>query len=727
MSLIPIQARTPAAKRALQRGRCMTRLATLTRGVVIAVAGLIDGTAHAAVCEALTFECLHPQLLKTEPASAYSRHESAVSPALYDPDHGDYLAEFSSPSGKHVRIIVKAPITHDTYDVPPIGDHETVDAYLNDALYLAPNTPRQGTLINLPKDTYNFDFPLFSNCASTATHTPQYVHWQVANASDLVIDGHGSTVNFSDFCLGLNLANVNRVTLKNFVFSWPNIQIASVATVVAVGGNGTTGYTYDVKIDIRAGARTPKMIAAATAWNKGADHWDLINPNDDVSYGDGIDSGTPLRCTTKTAGVCLVKNIPSYGVQFKVGESLLLRYYSFATAISLSGNDITLDHITFKNLIGSDFSYNQGRGLHVTHALLTRMSGQPVSAGGGGSLITNVGGDVVIDNSWFGYQSDDAFDMNTTIVRFTPTPVSNSTPMNTLTFDASAPTQLPWPAANIAQTGDVIGLFDNALAFKGIAIVTSVSIPTSGANPVLTLDRAVNATLGASGFIAGDLTSSSGARYLIDGNVFAYNRARALLLQTPYGWINDNTFVGQTLKQVYVLASQYWGEGAGAQELLLTGNHFDAAHRNYLSGFFALDILAEAADFPNVQDEVAGTTHAAPPINQNIISANNVFETSTAQALINVSSANNVLFFKDSIDLVDEDAPEGPNEFPIAVHDASNVFFDEIAAYSASLPGVSCAGSIMLELSSPPPLVSAFEPIACQVEATTSGLDYLRP
>jgi hypothetical protein len=244
---------------------------------------------------------------------------------------------------------------------------------------------------------------------------------------------------------------------------------------------------------------------------------------------------------------------------------------------------------------------------------------------------------------------------------------------------------------------------------------------------VLTLDRAVNATLGASGFIAGDLTSSSGARYLIDGNVFAYNRARALLLQTPYGWINDNTFVGQTLKQVYVLASQYWGEGAGAQELLLTGNHFDAAHRNYLSGFFALDILAEAADFPNVQDEVAGTTHAAPPINQNIISANNVFETSTAQALINVSSANNVLFFKDSIDLVDEDAPEGPNEFPIAVHDASNVFFDEIAAYSASLPGVSCAGSIMLELSSPPPLVSAFEPIACQVEATTSGLDYLRP
>jgi hypothetical protein len=245
-------------------------------------------------------------------------------------------------------------------------------------------------------------------------------------------------------------------------------------------------------------------------------------------------------------------------------------------------------------------------------------------------------------------------------------------------------------------------------------------------NPVLTLDRAIGAKLGAAGFIAGDLTGSAGARYLIDGNVFAYNRARALLLQTPYGWINDNSFVGQTLKQVYVLASQYWGEGPGAEELSLTGNHFDATGHGYLSGFFALDIMAEAADFPNFQDEVAGTTSAAPPINQNIIVANNLFETSSPQAVINVSSANNVLLFGGSIDLAGRSVRE-PRQFPVAVHDASNVIFDETRAYSASLSGTSCAGSIMLQLSNPPPEVSPFEPIACEIEATTSGLDYRRP
>jgi hypothetical protein len=380
---------------------------------------------------------------------------------------------------------------------------------------------------------------------------------------------HGSAVNFSDFCLGMVLANVNRVTLRNFEFAWPDIQIASVATVVAIGGNGTAGYTYDVSIPDLNAAQMPRMIAGITAWDRSADHFDLDNPNDDVSYGDGIDSGTPLRCVGPpqqniNIKECTVKDVPSYGVQFKVGQAVLLRYYSFATAISASGNDITLDHITFKNLIGSDYAYAQGRGLHVTHAVLTRLPGKPVSAVGGGSLLTNVGGDVVVDNSSIGYQCDDAFDMNTTIVRFTPTPVTNGTPMNTLTFDASTPTLLPWPQSNVTQAGDVIGFFDNAMAFTGAVVVQSVSMPTSGGNPVLTLDRPVDAKLAASGFIAGDLTGSAGARYLIDHNVFAFNRARALLLQTPYGWVDQNTFVGQTLKEVYLLASQYWGEGPGA-------------------------------------------------------------------------------------------------------------------------------------------------------------------
>jgi hypothetical protein len=67
-------------------------------------------------------------------------------------------------------------------------------AYLNNALYASPNVARHGAVVNFPKDVYNFDFPLFSSCTSATDHQPKYVHWQVAGASDLVIDGHGSTV-----------------------------------------------------------------------------------------------------------------------------------------------------------------------------------------------------------------------------------------------------------------------------------------------------------------------------------------------------------------------------------------------------------------------------------------------------------------------------------------------------------------------------------------------------
>jgi hypothetical protein len=694
----------------------------------------------AETCSSYTFQCLRPEFLKSRIKQAYSEYVSPTTPAHYDAAHGDYLAQFASPSGKLVKIVVKAPVTVEEYDVPRIRANETAYEYLNNALYESPNVARHGAIVNFPKDTYNFDFPLFSNCTSATDYQPKYVHWQVAGATDLVIDGHGSTVNFSDFCLGLNLAAVNRVTLRNFTFAWPNIRIASVATIVAVGGNGTTGYTYDVKIPAADSINVPKMLAATTAWDRSANHWDLNNPNDDVSYGDGINSGAPLRCVEtveqRKASGCTAKNVPSYGVQFKVGESVLLHYYSFATAVSASGNDITFDHITFKNLIGSDFSYAQGRGLRVTHVVLTRMKDQPISSGGG-SLLTNVSGDVVFDNSSFSYQADDAFDMNTTIVRFTPAAVTNNTPMNTLTFDLSTPNLLPWPAANLVHAGDVIGLFDNTLAFKGVTKVESVSSPANGGNFVLTLDPAVSSDLSQAGFIAGDLSASAGARYFFSENVFAFNRARALLLQTPYGWVNGNRFVGQTLKQVYLLASQYWGEGPGAQELVISRNQFDAADHNYLSGFFALDIMAEAANFPNFQNEVAGAGIAATSINQNIIIADNKFTSDRPRALVNVSSANNVLFADTSFDLKGQPAQladsaattdwlgvnDGdPRQFPVSIHDASNIFFGNTDTYSARLPGTACTDSIMLQLSVPPPTIVPFAPIACKVPATTSDL-----
>lgn len=675
-----------------------------------------------------------------ETAPAYSQYVSPKSPAIDEPGRGDFSARFVSPGGKPVSVVVKAPVPLAEYDVPPRPAQQTVYDYLNDALYDSSGVPRQQTTIKFPKGTYSIDFPLNSNCTSPTDHQPKYVHWQLpSGASDLVIDGQGSTVNFSDFCLGLNLPNVSRVTIKNFTFAWPKLRIATIGTIVAVGGNGDTGYTYDVRIAPTDALDLPKMAAATTAWDKSAGHWDLVNFNDDVSYGDGVTpgSGVALVCAEAAAARaktgCTVRGIPSYGVRFKVGETVLLRHYNFAAAITLSGQDVTFDNVTLQNLISTGFVFSQGRGLHIIRSTLERMPGRPISGTGNASIFTGaVTGDVVIEQSSFGYQGDDAFDMNTPMVRFTPTAVANTTPMATYPFDAATPNQLSWPASNPVQGGDTLALFDNALRFQGLAKIQSVTVPANGATSALTLAQTIGLPLRQAGFIATDLTSSAGARYVIRDNSFLFNRARALLLQTPYGLVEGNRFVGQTLKQVYMLASQYWGEGPGAQEIRVRDNLFDG--RAHAPGFYSLDLIQEAADFPNAQNEVAGTRTAAPPINQNIAISGNLFVGDANVATVNLSSASNVTFDRNVFLLDDRTArllaagAGGPaGQGPVSIHDASNILFAGDNIYAPTWFTQSCAGSGLLDLSNPPPTVSIVLPIACGVRATVSNLTYQAP
>ena len=208
---------------------------------------------------------------RAETAPAYSQYVPSKSPALYEPEHGDILDQFVSPSGKSVTVVVKAPVPLTEFDVPPRPTGQTVYDYLNNALYDSSGAARRQTTIKFPKNTYDIDFPLNSNCTSPTDHQPKYVHWQLPlGASDLVIDGQGSTVNFSDFCLGLNLPSVSRVTFKNFTFAWPKLQIATLGTVVATGGNGDVGYTYDAKIAPADAVGLPTSLAATTAWDKAA-------------------------------------------------------------------------------------------------------------------------------------------------------------------------------------------------------------------------------------------------------------------------------------------------------------------------------------------------------------------------------------------------------------------------------------------------------------------------
>jgi hypothetical protein len=689
------------------------RPALFGAALLAGVAGLGPG-ADAKTCSDLTFACLRPEFLKTE-IPAYWQHQSPTSPATYDRAAGDYLSQFTSPSGKLVTVVVKSPVTTAEYDAPPIRPGESTDKYLNDAFFSATGQLRTGTLIRFPKGAYVLP-----------GHCQNGFNWALPdNLTDVVIDGQGSSLVFSGLCNGVGLSGAARVVLRNFNISWPDLKIASVGAVTAVD---TAASTYTVHVGPLTSGPAPRRVASAFAWDREGNHDDLIRSRENAFYGDGVTSGARL-CSDTSSG-CDV-TLDSQGSPFVVGQSVVLHYYNYGSAIAVVGQDITFDHLNLENLIGAGFALFGGRGLRVSHCTITRTDGEPLGAGGNASAeFGSVSGDVVFDNNFFGYSGDDGFQLNWNIVQYSPVHVvklSQYQVMPALVFSPLAPDKFKWPYQ--AAKGDVFVLYDNNLRFEGVRTVEKVG--GSSAPYMLTLDRAIDKTLIDHGFVGGDLTQFAGARYVVSNNTFAYTAGRALLLQTPFGLVDHNRFVGQTARQIYVNTSLFWGEGGSAQELTISDNVFDATGHGgsgpTLQGgdFLPIDIAAEPADpYLNFGPEVVGGARAiAPSVNQNIIVANNVFTSDRVTAVVNLSSMNNVAFVGNHFALQGAGSAAASDQYPISIHDASNVYFDKTNTFSAAWLGQAfCRNSRLLDFPTPPAVVS-LQPIACGVAATTTNID----
>jgi parallel beta-helix repeat protein len=67
--------------------------------------------------------------------------------------------------------------------------------------------------------------------------------------------------------------------------------------------------------------------------------------------------------------------------------------------------------------------------------------------------------------------------------------------------------------------------------------------------------------------------SHVGARFVIRNNKYLYNRARGILLQSSFGLLENNTFIGQTGHGL-ILGVAPDSEGPGVQNVIVRGNHF---------------------------------------------------------------------------------------------------------------------------------------------------------
>jgi hypothetical protein len=705
-------------------------------GEIIPASSGLPQLAHApaATCSQLTFACLYPAFLKDE-IPAYWQYVSPTSPANYDKAANDYLSQFTSPSGIDVRVVVKSPVTTTEYDVPPISPTETVNQYFHNAFY-DDGKLRTKTVIIFPKSTYNFAWGVYSNCNGS-------FNWNLpVGLTDVVIDGQGSKIVFSGLCNGVSVWNAQRVVLKNFHFSWSNLKMAAVGTVTAVD---LAAGTYAVHIDPITFGPSPKFIASVFAWDPANDHVDLIHWRQDAFYGDGVTGGTAVECEEpkelqKTSGCTMTLNLEG-SPYFSEGQSVVLHFYNYGSAIAVNGEDVTFDNLSLDNIIGTGFAMWGGRGIRVTHSTLTRMQGEPVGiAGNASGEFGSVSGDVVFDHNFFGYSGDDGYQLNWNIVQYSPKqPPVPIYPSQLMPVYVSASNQIAWPY--LAQVGDTFVVYDYALNYQYVRKVNAVnclsgSCPSTTDPYILTFDQPIDAGLVTKGFVGGDLTQFAGARYVVSNNDFQYTAGRALILQTPFGLVNNNHFVGQTTRQIYLMTSEYWGEGGSAEELTISNNTFDAtghggtAPTSTGGDFLPIDIAAEpASPYRNFGPEVTGSeNHVAASVNQNVIVAGNTFITDNITAVVNLSSANGIVFSGNSFFLNGSAAAAASDQYPISLHDISNVYFDSANSFSQSwLNGASCQESRLLQLTRPAPVVSVDGSLACAIADTTSNIIVAHP
>ncbi len=319
-----------------------------------------------------------------------------------------------------------------------------------------------------------------------------------------------------------------------------------------------------------------------------------------------------------------------------------------------NAQDVTLNDITINASPEMGFSFGLGRGVHTNNCRVDRSNGRPLSTTADAVHFDSNGGDVIIENSTFAYQGDDGLNMHTQLLAVAPLPSCKS---------ATGNCPSPLPASFGAQNGDRIALFSPWMKFMSMQTAAcSTAACTANVAPIA-----------APGGFAADL-ALAGGRYVVQNNVFSHNRGRGFLVQTPYGLVQNNSFVGQSWFALYLSASTFWHEGAGAHDVLFLNNTISSSGIG--GGLGAVTLATEDSDgviYDSTPASASGQPNS-PGTQQNIVFANNSFSNLPGAAFY-ISSANNVILYDNAFTNLNLHASSRVPSInaPVAIYDASNI------------------------------------------------------
>jgi hypothetical protein len=587
------------------------------RHIGIAIFSGLFVAASVAVCQTVatgnsqrnTLSYYDPGMVKTMHAygplfSDYIAHENTESAAP-----NDFVEKFQVPDGSEVRVLVKVPAPAEPSKilrVPPIPPGTTANEYFANAISEAISGGYAAVIF--PTATYNFVVPAPSSGS----------HLLIKGAKDLVIDGRGSTLNFaSPVVAGVTIDHSQRIVFKGFNIDWPNVLMASVGTIVSIDKQSNP-HTMKVQIGSQYSVDKNTQIYALSPWDATTDpgnpHFALKNFQKE-EY--------PNNKRTVYLGNNTFE-VPYWNTQIAAGDVVLVRHFGgapYKNAIKTGGSyDLDFEHVNIYASPYMGFLLSGGGGYRLSHCSVTRRNAaRLISSSADAVHIADNTGDIIIEDSTFAYQGDDGLNIHGAMAG-SPQAGENFLHWTGKGENSYAP--YSWTA------NDVIGFFDNTLGFHGVKTFQSLSHPQAGLQINLK-DAAPNGATQVE-----DLSRAS-ARFVLRNNQYLYNRARGVLLNSSYGLVENNSFIGQT-KHGILLNAEADDEGPGVQNVVFRENRFSNVgsfppNPNEPSGAFVVDVKGNAAN-----------ATSTVPVHENLILDSNTFSDLQGPGLF-VARANDVV------------------------------------------------------------------------------------
>ena len=579
-------------------------------GLLVATCGVAAGQTTAEDGQRNTLSYYDPDLVKTMHAHGTLFSDAIPRTNTEATALHDFVDEIQVPDATIVRVLVKVPAPTNPANilkVAPIAAGQTPNDYFAKAIAQA--IAEDAAQLVFPKAIYNFVTP----AAKGASHIV------IKGANDLVIDGQGSTLNFaSPLSGGVSIANSQRVVFKRFNLDWPKTLMASIGTIVSINGKANT---MRVRIAPQFVVEPTTQIIALTPWDAKSDpanpHFSLTS-----AYKEQYTNNTGTHFVGDQAF-----EIPFYNHFIQVGDAFLVRHFGAApwmSAISSGGShDIDFEEVNVYASPLMGWTISGGNGFRLSHCSVNRLSAARLISSAADAVHTaDTVGDIIIEDSTFGYQGDDGLNIHGAIGG------AANAGQDFLHWTVGG--EGSWAPYGWAKD-DPVGLFDNVLGFHGTTPFQSVSHAPSGLQINLR-DKVPQGVTKVS-----DL-AHVGARFVIRNNRYLYNRARGILLQSSFGLLENNTFIGQTGHGL-ILGVAPDSEGPGVQNVIVRGNHFsnvgsvpqqsadpDAAHGAMM--------IAVQGDANNVTSLV--------PVHANLILDSNTFSDLHGTGLF-ITRANDVV------------------------------------------------------------------------------------